>query len=78
MIWHNEIKDEDLIQLIKSKSIQFGGHAKLKTYGSLACKSGKRENRVFFKDENEPLREGYRPCGNCMKEKYQAWIYLNS
>lgn len=80
MIWHSEISDKDLSQLINAKLIQFGGNAKLKIYGSLACRSGKRmkrENRVFFLNEKEALKEGYRPCGNCMNEKYKEWIFLN-
>jgi len=80
MIRHSEISDEDLNRLIKSKLVWFGGHRTLKIYGSLACQSGKRmkrENRVFFIDEAEALKEGYRPCGNCMKEKYKVWIFLN-
>jgi hypothetical protein len=59
--------------LINSGEISLGGNAKLKIYGTLKCSSGKRmkvENRVFFRDENEAIASGFRPCGHCMREKY--------
>lgn len=62
--------------LIRNGEIKFGGYRKAKIYGLLTCSSGKRmkvENRVFFKDEAEALTNGYRPCGHCMKEKYEQW-----
>ena len=31
----------------------------------------KTENRLFFKDEQEAIREGYRPCGACLPDKYK-------
>jgi methylphosphotriester-DNA--protein-cysteine methyltransferase len=80
MIRHSDIDDQRLGQQIKSRSIQFGGNARLRIYGSLDCKSGKRikrENRVFFESEAEALEKGYRPCGHCMKEAYKEWISLN-
>ena len=61
---------------IKQRKIRFGGNLKLKIYGTLSCASGKRmrrENRVFFLSENEAIENGFRPCGLCMKEKYQKW-----
>jgi len=39
----------------------------------LNCHSGKRmkkENRVFFKNENEAISLGFRPCKNCMKKTH--------
>ncbi|WP_354361655.1 Ada metal-binding domain-containing protein [Pedobacter sp. UYP30] len=45
-------------------------------YGTLQCKSGKRmkkENRAFFGSENEAIKNGFRPCGHCMKMKYKNW-----
>ena len=62
--------------LINKGDIQFGGNAHLKIYGTLNCKSGKRlkiKNRVFFKTEQEALEMSYRPCGHCMRAKYQLW-----
>ncbi len=62
--------------LIRSGAITLGGYKKAKIYGLLSCSSGKRmktENRVFFKDEAEATDAGYRPCGNCLPEKYKRW-----
>ncbi|MDO5981602.1 Ada metal-binding domain-containing protein [Flavivirga spongiicola] len=61
---------------IKAKQIIFGGHKNLKIYGHLNCKSGKRmkqENRVFFSNEKEALKNNFRPCGHCMKADYKKW-----
>ena len=80
MIKHSEISDAALRTKIHDLSVQFGGNSRLKIYGTLDCKSGKRmkrENRVFFEDENNAVKNGYRPCGHCMKEAYQEWISLN-
>jgi methylphosphotriester-DNA--protein-cysteine methyltransferase len=80
MIRHSDIDNDTLRQKIRDLSIRFGGHAGLKIYGTLCCASGKRmkrENRVFFASEEEAIEKGYRPCGHCMREKYQAWISLN-
>jgi methylphosphotriester-DNA--protein-cysteine methyltransferase len=78
MIKHIEINDSDLRSKIQQKVICFGGNRKLKIYGTLQCKSGKRmnrENRVFFASENEAVKNGFRPCGHCMKTDYKKWIY---
>ncbi len=74
MIKHVELSHKDLHRLIRKGEVCFGGNAKLKIYGTLGCKSGKRmlkENRVFF--SSEAIDNGYRPCGNCLKQKYQKW-----
>ncbi|MDR2229006.1 MAG: metal-binding protein [Flavobacteriaceae bacterium] len=76
MIKHTEISDRELISKIKKREVRFGGNARLKIYGTLSCKSGKRmkrENRVFFSSENEAIESAYRPCGHCMKEQYSKW-----
>jgi methylphosphotriester-DNA--protein-cysteine methyltransferase len=76
MISHTEISDQDLRKQIKQKEILFGGNRKLKIYGMLQCKSGRRmkkENRVFFISGKEATKKGYRPCGHCMKNEYQKW-----
>ncbi|MBG6129131.1 methylphosphotriester-DNA--protein-cysteine methyltransferase [Aquimarina sp. EL_43] len=76
MIQHKEIGNIDLRKKIKQKEICFGGNRKLKIYGTLKCRSGKRmkrENRVFFGSENEAKSHGYRPCGHCMKNEYKKW-----
>lgn len=61
----------------------FGGNSKLKIYGRLDCPSAlstiKRfpgsyeKSRVFFADEKTALAIGYRPCGNCLREKYREY-----
>ncbi len=76
MIRHSEISDDDLRSKIKQQKISFGGNDKLKIYGTLYCTSGKkmkRENRVFFLTEKEAITNSFRPCGHCMKQKYQKW-----
>ncbi|MDR4950862.1 Ada metal-binding domain-containing protein [Chryseobacterium sp. ES2] len=76
MIQHSQLSSENLRSKIHSGDICFGGNKKLKIYGLLSCRSGKRmkmENRVFFADEKEALENGYRPCGHCMREAYQQW-----
>ncbi len=76
MYHHIELEKRKPKTLIDNGEIVLGGNKKLKIYGTLFCKSGKRmkrENRVFFSSEKEAIDEGYRPCGHCMKEKYQKW-----
>lgn len=78
MIKHLDISDNDLRKKIRNKKICFGGNRKLNIYGTLQCKSGKRmkrENRAFFASEEEAVKEGFRPCGHCMKIAYKKWIY---
>jgi methylphosphotriester-DNA--protein-cysteine methyltransferase len=59
-----------------------GGHRRTKVYGRLDCpgalsliRRGKNvvEHRVFFADEQTAIAAGYRPCGTCMREAYEAW-----
>lgn len=76
MINHIDISNTDLRAKIKAAFICFGGNKKLKIYGHLDCKSGKRmkrKNRVFFTTEQEAQQFHYRPCGHCMREKYKKW-----
>jgi hypothetical protein len=76
MIRHGEITGTDLRKLIRQNKISMGGNERLKIYGALQCRSGKRMkkgNRVFFVSENEAIKHGYRPCGHCMKNKYEQW-----
>jgi methylphosphotriester-DNA--protein-cysteine methyltransferase len=61
---------------LKQQEIRFGGHLKLKIYGTLSCASGKKikwKTRVFFSSEKEAIEHDFHPCGHCMKEKYQKW-----
>jgi methylphosphotriester-DNA--protein-cysteine methyltransferase len=78
MLRHSDITASGIIRAIKKKEICFGGNLKLKIYGTLRCRSGKRmnkENRVFFLSEQQAIDEGFRPYGNCMKKEYTAWTY---
>ncbi|TGK08056.1 metal-binding protein [Leptospira semungkisensis] len=76
MIIHTDLDRLHLLRLIRTKKIIYAGNLKLKIYGTLRCKSGKRMkigNRVFFESEREALKNGFRPCGHCLKEKYKVW-----
>lgn len=76
MIKHSYLNKKELVLKIKNKEIAFGGNRRLKIYGTLQCKSGKRmktQNRMFFKNEIEAIENGYRPCGHCMNDKYKLW-----
>jgi methylphosphotriester-DNA--protein-cysteine methyltransferase len=76
----NYSRTKTLQQLISVNTICFGGNRKLKIYGLLHCKSGKRmkpTNRVFFSSATEAEKNGYRPCGHCMKDEYNIWKYKN-
>ncbi|QNR85397.1 metal-binding protein [Pedobacter riviphilus] len=78
MIKHADISMEELKKHFKNKDICFGGNARLKIYGLLKCRSGKRMkkgNRIFFRSVEEALQHGYRPCGHCLRKAYQQWIY---
>jgi methylphosphotriester-DNA--protein-cysteine methyltransferase len=78
MLFHSVLDKQALRMLIKNQTITLAGNIRLKIYGLLSCKSGrrmKRQNRVFFVSVTEALQNGYRPCGHCLRKKYQAWIY---
>ncbi|MEJ0031472.1 MAG: Ada metal-binding domain-containing protein [Bacteroidota bacterium] len=69
MLRHEDITSIELKRLIRTKKILFAGNKNLKIYGTLRCGSGKRmkiSNRVFFKNEEEAITLGYRPCKNCL------------
>jgi len=61
-----------------------GGNGKLKIYGRLDCPSALstirrfpgsyEKSRVFFADEKTALAAGFRPCGNCLREKYKEYM----
>lgn len=76
MINHTELSAKEVRRLIKNGEIRLGGNRPLNIYGTLHCKAGKRmkkENRVFFGSEEEAILVGFRPCGQCMREKYRIW-----
>lgn len=76
MIHHSEATQHEIFVLLRNNTVQFAGNKRLKIYGYLHCKSGKRmnrKNRVFFANEIEAISHGFRPCGHCMKERYKAY-----
>lgn len=76
MIAHTKLSDIEIRNLIRSGVITLGGNSRLKIYGSLRCKSGKRmhtKNRMFFTSVHDARSMGYRPCGHCMKKEYTIW-----
>ena len=82
MIQHTDLgstrfaRSRKLSTLIRAGKVTLGGNTRLKIYGRLNCSSGKRmkpENRVLFRNENEALRLGFRPCGHCMREEQARW-----
>jgi methylphosphotriester-DNA--protein-cysteine methyltransferase len=63
-------------KLVHAGAILMAGNRKLKIYGRLDCRSGKRmkkANRVFFSSEEQALRLGFRPCARCMRKDYSQW-----
>ena len=73
---HQELSAQEVRAAIHQGAIQLAGNCKLKIYGKLNCKSGKRmknHNRIFFANEKEALEAGYRPCGHCLKLKFLSW-----
>jgi methylphosphotriester-DNA--protein-cysteine methyltransferase len=76
MVAHQNINNSHLFNLLKNGSLTFAGNKKLKIYGTLRCKSGKKmkkENRVFFTNEEEAISAGYRPCAHCFNNSYLNW-----
>jgi methylphosphotriester-DNA--protein-cysteine methyltransferase len=74
MYRHIDLSKQVFIRMIRNNSIQYAGNVRLKIFGHLNCKSGKRmkkENRVFFKTETEAISAGFRPCGHCMPIRYR-------
>ena len=73
---HETLAPSELFKALKHQKVQWAGNRKLKIYGTLHCKSGKRmkkSTRIFFSSEHEALKEGYRPCGHCMRKAYLDW-----
>ncbi len=52
---------------------KYAGSKNLKIFGRLDCPSGKRKmkkkNRVFFRDWDDAVAMGYRPCRVCRPER---------
>lgn len=62
-----------------------GGHRRSRIYGRLNCPAALRaiarggyvRHRVFFADEATAIAAGFRPCGVCLTDQYQAWKSQN-
>ena len=62
---------------------RYGGNSAAQIYGRLDCPTAlstmKRfpgayeKTRVFFADEKTALAAGFRPCGNCLREKFKEY-----
>jgi hypothetical protein len=60
-----------------------GGNSKDRIYGRLDCGSALsaikrwgdafRRHQVFFRNAEDAVAAGYRPCGNCLRKEYQQW-----
>ncbi|NBJ13872.1 metal-binding protein [Microvirga sp. SYSU G3D207] len=58
-----------------------GGYRPDRIYGRLDCPSALRhlaggtyaKHRVFFADEPMAIAAGFRPCGVCLKDRYELW-----
>ena len=68
-------------EVLSTERGRLGGNRRRKIYGLLDCRSavgalptGYAKVRVFFADEATAIAAGYRPCGSCMREEYQAWV----
>jgi len=71
-----EERSRTLRFLIRNGSITLGGYKKAGIYGLLSCASGKQMkvvNRIFFRDEQEAVQAGYRPCGHCLPRQHKLW-----
>lgn len=82
MIQHSSLgttnfrRSKKIFLKIKSGEITLGGNRKLKIFGCLDCRAGKRmkvENRVFFQNAVEAIALGYRPCTVCLRSEYLIW-----
>lgn len=69
-------RNRQICRLRQEGLLSLGGNRRLKIYGLLSCRSGKKMhtvNRVFFSGEEEAITQGYRPCGHCMPTAYREW-----
>jgi methylphosphotriester-DNA--protein-cysteine methyltransferase len=69
-------------EILSERPGALGGHRRTRVYGRLDCPVALsliergfdvRRHRVFFANEATAISAGYRPCGACLREKYQAW-----
>jgi len=59
----------------------YGGHRRTKVYGTMECpvalsllrRGFEPRHRVFFADEETAIAARFRPCGACLRERYNEW-----
>ena len=76
MIRHDDIDDAALHRMIRDGRLAFAGNRRLRIFGRLDCRAGRRlarANRVFFASRSEAERRGYRPCARCLRAAYDVW-----
>lgn len=73
---HQDLDDRRVFCCIHQRTITLAGNQKLKIFGRLDCRSGRRmlkKNRIFFDNLESAIELGYRPCGHCMPDAYKKW-----
>ncbi len=73
--------DENGMEYLSEIPGTLGGNKRLKIYGRLDCPSANKwiekgyyvSDRVFFLNEEDAIKAGYRPCAICMKKEYLEW-----
>ena len=76
---HSTLTAADVRTMIRRQQIRYGNR-RLKVYGLLRCSSGrrmKRENRIFFLNEEEAILVGFRPCAHFIQKQYAQWKSKN-
>ncbi len=76
MFWHCDLTPAQVFGLLRTRQITLAGNARVRIFGRLDCRSGRRmlrQHRVFFVDEAEALAAGYRPCAHCLRPAYRRW-----
>jgi hypothetical protein len=71
----------DGVEVLSESPGTLGGHRRNRIYGRLDCPGALRwiarghyvRHRVFFADEETAVAAGYRPCAQCLPDRYAAW-----
>jgi methylphosphotriester-DNA--protein-cysteine methyltransferase len=76
VIRHDAITDAALRAHLRDGSLTLAGNRRLKIYGRLDCRAGRRMargTRVFFANHAAAEDVGYRPCAHCLPAAYDVW-----